>query len=101
MKKCLDRREAFNLVKKKIKECLDALESTAFLFHHYKEDDEKNISNVCIEHLQAMSRKIVEAFDQKSEQIQDFVIIYESIKAVMVAIDEAVKKQSGSCLVSV
>lgn len=100
MKNCLDRKEALKRAKEKAKECLSLLEKTAFLFHPYK-DDEKKLSNVYIEYLKAMSRKVVEAFDQKSDQAQDFVIVYEAIKALMFAIDEAIKKQSNNFLVAV
>ena len=94
MNNCLERKEALKRAKSMAKECLSLLEKTAFLFHPYK-DDEKKISNVYIEHLKAMARKVVESFDQKSDQIQDFVIVYEAIKALMVAIDEATKKLSN------
>jgi len=97
MKNRLEIKKALEIAKKTVDECLNLLEKTAFLFHSYKENIV--IDRTYIEHLKAMSRKVVEAFDNKSEQIQDFVVVYEAIKALMVAINEATKKQNNNGLV--
>jgi len=93
MKNRLEMKKALEIAKKTTEECLCLLERTAFLFHAYKENI--IIDKTYIEHLRAMSRKVVEAFDNKSDQIQNFVVVYEAIKALMVAINEATKKQSN------
>ena len=98
MKNRIKIKKALEETKKMADECLALLEKTAFLFHSYKENIA--VDNVYIDHLKAMARKVVEAFDKKSDQIQDFVIVYETIKALIAAIN-VMKEENSNRLVLV
>ena len=87
----VDLKKALKDVLRLAKQGQEVLEKTSFVFHSYKIKEDAVVREY-VEHITAMSRKIVTEFDLKGNEARTFIISYETVKALTVAIQDFLEK---------
>lgn len=93
MKNRLDMKTALEEMLRLAKQCQEVFEKTSFVFHPYKVE-ENDVTREYIDHMMAMTRKIVSGFDSKRQEIKSFITSYETIKALITILQEVSEKIS-------